>query len=181
MKYINKYFLLGALLLAAQSALAGSISDTYAPGDTLTATQMGNIKSAVNDNNTKVTNNTGAINTNTSKISANSTSIGSLGGRVTTLEAKRPGPIAFGAVRAGVLYANSGNVSVVWNATSSRYEVTITGESYFINSYVTSVTPIASSAVSCATNSVSGLLIIFCYDSAGTSIQSDLGFVVYKP
>jgi Sulfatase-modifying factor enzyme 1 len=34
---------------------AGSISDTYTTGDTLTATMMTTIKSAVNDNNTRVT------------------------------------------------------------------------------------------------------------------------------
>lgn len=181
MKYTNKLLLICALLFAAQSALAGSIADTYNPGDTLTATKLNNVKTAVNDNNTKVTNNTGAINNNATKISTNVTAISNLGGRVTALEAKRPGPIAFGTIRSAVLYADSGNVAISWDATLVRYTISITGESYFINNYVTMVTPLGGTGTSCSTDSLSGNLLVTCFDNAGVKIQSSLGFVVFKP
>jgi|GEM_PF-1167523 len=38
------------LIFTAQQGYGGSITDTYATGDTLTATQLNNIKAAVNDN-----------------------------------------------------------------------------------------------------------------------------------
>ncbi len=49
---MNGKAMLGGLLLAASlSVQAGEIVDTYTSGDTLTATMLDNIKSAVNDNN----------------------------------------------------------------------------------------------------------------------------------
>lgn len=50
-----------ALTINSQFATAGSITDTYTTGDTLTATTLNNIKDAVNDNDTNVGANTGAI------------------------------------------------------------------------------------------------------------------------
>lgn len=41
------------MALSSQFVIAGSITDTYSTGDTLTSTQMNNIKTAVNDNDTK--------------------------------------------------------------------------------------------------------------------------------
>lgn len=43
-----------ALTLSSQLVTAGSITDTYTPGDTLTATKMDNIKAAVNDNDSRI-------------------------------------------------------------------------------------------------------------------------------
>jgi hypothetical protein len=40
------------LALVSQIATSGTITDTYATGDTLTATKLNNIKTAVNDNDT---------------------------------------------------------------------------------------------------------------------------------
>lgn len=39
-----------ALAISSQLVSAGSVTDTYTAGDTLTAAKMDNIKSAVNDN-----------------------------------------------------------------------------------------------------------------------------------
>ena len=50
-----------ALTLTCQLVAAGSITDTYSTGDTLTATKMDNIKAAVNDNDTRITNNIQAL------------------------------------------------------------------------------------------------------------------------
>ena len=43
------------LALASQTVTSGTITDTYTTGDTLTATTLDNIKTAVNDNNTRIT------------------------------------------------------------------------------------------------------------------------------
>ncbi len=51
MKYKTTLSIALALALSNQPTYAGSIDDSYAAGDTLTASKMENIKSAVNDNN----------------------------------------------------------------------------------------------------------------------------------
>ena len=50
------------LLVSSQLASAGSITDTYTTGDTLTTTKMDNIKTAVNGNAADVSSNTTRIN-----------------------------------------------------------------------------------------------------------------------
>ena len=50
-----------ALALSSQLVTAGSITDTYATGDTLTATKLDNVKAAVNDNNTVMMNHSGDL------------------------------------------------------------------------------------------------------------------------
>jgi hypothetical protein len=84
MKYRNIYttVIALALTLTSQPVSAGSITDTYATGDTLTATKMDNIKDAVNDNNTKISGNTTAIGANTTAIGVNATAIGTKQDRV---------------------------------------------------------------------------------------------------
>ena len=56
---------------------------------------------------------------------------------------------------------NYGGVS--WNAGLNRYEIAITGESYFYNNYATVITP-TTAGVSCSTGSVSGELLVTCWD-----------------
>jgi hypothetical protein len=46
--------ILTSLLLVSSGALAGNISTTFSPGEALTATQMTEIKDAVNDNDTVI-------------------------------------------------------------------------------------------------------------------------------
>jgi len=55
MKHITSLFLTISLIMSAQALNAETITDTYATGDTLTAETLNNIKSAVNDNNTRLT------------------------------------------------------------------------------------------------------------------------------
>jgi len=54
----------------SQSSFAGSITDTYTTGDTLTATKINNVKSAVNDNDTRITAVEGEDTTQNNQISA---------------------------------------------------------------------------------------------------------------
>lgn len=51
---MNKCIISILLLASSQLANAGSITDTYTPGDTLTAEKMNNVKVAVNDNDTNI-------------------------------------------------------------------------------------------------------------------------------
>lgn len=56
MNYINRFMLIVGLISISQLAYSSSITDTYTAGDTLTATTLDNIKSAVNDNDSRLTN-----------------------------------------------------------------------------------------------------------------------------
>lgn len=93
-------------------------------------------------------------------------------------------PIAYGSIdgTGTILNAGTGNFSVTWDAGNSWYLITITGESYHFANYITTVTPIGSSAnLSSATTSVGGDLIVTIYSSANTKVQSSFQFVIFKP
>jgi hypothetical protein len=66
-KFISALSIIG-LFSIAQPALSDSITDTYTTGDTLTATTLNNIKSAVNGNDSKISTNAANISTNASSI-----------------------------------------------------------------------------------------------------------------
>lgn len=90
------------------------------------------------------------------------------------------GPIAYGTVQPdGTLKANSGNVSIT-NTTTGRYEITISGESYLIWDYVTSVS-LAGGIGFIRHDSLSGKLLIYTYNSSGVAANMTFTFVVYKP
>lgn len=61
MKYSIRILSIIGLLLISQLARSDSITDTYTTGDTLTATKMNNIKSAVNDNDARIGDNESRI------------------------------------------------------------------------------------------------------------------------
>lgn len=67
-----------ALAIYSQIVSAGSITDTYAAGDTLTAAKMDNIKNAVNSNATNISGNTTNIGINALGITNNTTNIAAL-------------------------------------------------------------------------------------------------------
>lgn len=91
------------------------------------------------------------------------------------------GPIAYGVMWSdGVKLSGTANWTSTYNAALTRYEVTITGENYFYTDYATVVTP-AGDPRFCRTGSVSGKLLITCYDISGTATTSRIGFVVSKP
>jgi hypothetical protein len=91
------------------------------------------------------------------------------------------GPIAYGTILAnGAKYSGTPNWTSTFNATYNRYEITISGESYYYLSYATVVTPVGDLRV-CRTDSVSGKLLINCHDLAGNPATSRIGFVTSKP
>lgn len=92
-----------------------------------------------------------------------------------------PGEIAFGDVdAAGTKLSGTSNWTSVFNSSLIRYEITITGESYFFSSYATMVTPLGDIRF-CRTGSISGKLTVNCTDAAGNAAQSRFAFVTHKP
>jgi hypothetical protein len=70
---MNKSYLLALCITTgfySQINFAESITDTYTTGDTLTATKLNNIKSAVNNNDARITSNASNIATNAGDISS---------------------------------------------------------------------------------------------------------------
>jgi hypothetical protein len=92
-----------------------------------------------------------------------------------------PGTIAFGTINTnGAKLSGTPNWTSVLNAIPLRYEVTITGESYFFSRYATTVTPMGT-AEACQTDSIGGRLLISCVNSAGTATTPFVAFVTSKP
>ena len=95
---------------------------------------------------------------------------------------ERATPIAYAFIdSSGTKASGTPNVSSTWNAGSQYYEITISGESYFYNTYVTAITIGGSTAGVARTSSVSGKLLVYIYNLSGTLMQSSFQFVTYKP
>lgn len=91
------------------------------------------------------------------------------------------GPIAYGSVSsAGVATSGSGNYTVNWVAAQNRYEIDITGESYHFASYTTIASPASSTVHRFRTSSVSGKLLVYMYNSAGSLMQANFHFTTFK-
>jgi len=88
-------------------------------------------------------------------------------------------PIALGFVNTnGTLNVGSSNVSSTFN--SGRYEITISGYSYFFSEYVTLVTP-TTAGYTARTSSLGGKLHVYLYNASGAAAQGPFQFVTYKP
>ena len=112
------------------------------------------------------------------RVSGDMTVTGKVRGSNTSL------PVAYGYVSSsGSLASGSPNVSSSWNSSLSRYEITISGESYFYNSYVTQVTLVSGCPYgnNVRTSSMGGQLLVLVYNTSGTLVQCDFQFVTYKP
>ena len=89
-------------------------------------------------------------------------------------------PIAFAFIRRdGTVASGTPNISCTYNSAYSRYEITISGETYVSDQYVTLVT--CSSVIGkSVTDSLNDKLIIYIFDKNDRKIQSDFQFVTYK-
>jgi hypothetical protein len=98
-------------------------------------------------------------------------------------EPQRALPIAFGMVSfTGTLKSGTANVSVVTsNAGYDHFEVTIAGEDYNINDYVTVVTPVVGCYGAPKTASNTGKLWVLFEGETGYESFCSFGFVTYKP
>lgn len=94
-------------------------------------------------------------------------------------------PIAYAFINGGGspnASASTPNVTSTYDSVNKRYDITIAGESYNLNNYVTTVTPASGGIPLLATtNSASGHLLIKIFNLSGTAVQSAFGFVTYKP
>ncbi len=106
-------------------------------------------------------------------------------GRVENKDSERLTPIAYGHISANgnaVTGTSTANVSSLWNSSQTRYEITISGHSYFFSSYVTTVTPSGaiSAVIPTTSSTVGGNLLVYLYNLSGNRIQGDFQFVTYK-
>jgi hypothetical protein len=93
-------------------------------------------------------------------------------------------PIAYGAIDySGAIQSGTPNFTSTWNATESRYEITINGGGYIYDTHATIVTPIGNgtSLRVPLTGSSGGNLIVYILDSGDNKVQSRFHFVVFKP
>ena len=93
-------------------------------------------------------------------------------------------PIAYGFIdSSGAITAGTSNFSSTYDATMQRYEITITGVNYYYSSFVTVVSPSppSNTVVIPAVGSVSGLLLVQFFNTAGTPVQVSFQFITYKP
>jgi hypothetical protein len=103
------------------------------------------------------------------------------GARPGTANLVGQGPIAYGTIYpSGAKGGGTSNWTSTYNTTYNRYEITITGESYYFLSYATVVTPMGGARM-CSTDSVGGKLLINCYDHAGAPATSWIAFVTSEP
>jgi hypothetical protein len=100
--------------------------------------------------------------------------------------ANQAAPLAYGAITAGgsvITNATTPNVTSSFNSVEKRYEITIAGETYDINKYMTVATPISSTTprfISTQSN-IAGKLLVKIFNLSGTAVQSPFTFVTYKP
>ena len=89
-------------------------------------------------------------------------------------------PIAYGYINTdGTVASGSGNFTSVFDSANKWYAITITNRNYFFSNFSTVVTPSfnsSSPAPICGTGSVSGKLLVACYNTAGARVQPPAGF-----
>jgi len=89
-------------------------------------------------------------------------------------------PVAYGTFFSdGTKASGTANLSAVWNATTSNYELTINGMSYNYSLFTATVTPAGSTVLVPTTNSVSGKLIVSLTNLSGTRQAGIFQVVIY--
>ncbi|MBU1178549.1 hypothetical protein KJ903_05055, partial [Patescibacteria group bacterium] len=91
-------------------------------------------------------------------------------------------PIAYGSVASdGTITAATSNITVTWQAGGQYYEITIDGENYISQEYVTVVTPISNNYFGMVSHGNGKLDIDFMDDGGTSGQQTGFQFVTYKP
>jgi hypothetical protein len=102
----------------------------------------------------------------------------------TTGTANQATPVAYGVITSGgsvTTTATTPNVTSTFDSVNHRYVLTFANESYDINHFATTVTPIATSPRFAATQSSGGNLLVRIFDLTGAVVQAPFTFTVYKP
>jgi uncharacterized membrane protein YeiH len=88
------------------------------------------------------------------------------------------GPLAFGFINMdGSTASGSGNFKS--SLVSNTYHIKIKKTDYFFSSFATSVTPVLPGISYCTTSSVSGDLLVNCFDATGNQVAAAFGFVTF--
>lgn len=91
-------------------------------------------------------------------------------------------PIAYGYINSNGTVANATpNVSVSWDTTYDRYLVTIAGEAYWFNDYVTVIQVGGTSPRVVTNGSTGGKMTVYITNLSGTKVQNIFQFVTFKP
>lgn len=93
-------------------------------------------------------------------------------------------PIAYGYIKPdGSIGKATPNVQSAWNAGAECYEITIAGENYLFDQYVTVVTPNLGMATSVmpAIYSSPGKLLVYLYTADHNRIPGPFYFITFKP
>lgn len=89
-------------------------------------------------------------------------------------------PTAYGVTYSnGAKQSGTPNWTSLYNNTHKRYEISINGEQYYYLNYATTITPAGDNRY-CKSSSVSGKLLVYCYDKQGNLATSRFGFVTFK-
>lgn len=95
------------------------------------------------------------------------------------------GPIAYASISSsGTVYSGTSNLSVVWNAASQWYEITVSGENITFPTHVASVSVIDAAEPRIATvNATGGDLIVKIWDlnSGNIAVQDNFHVVIHNP
>lgn len=90
-------------------------------------------------------------------------------------------PIAYATIsNNGTVHAQSGGISCAWNAAQRRYEITLSGYSYYYLNYITVATPVTGGN-RVTTSSVGGKLLVTLYDNSNNAVAGTFHFITYKP
>jgi hypothetical protein len=98
--------------------------------------------------------------------------------------ANQAAPVAYGVIASGgsvTSTATTPNVTSTFDSVNDRYMITIANESYDINRFATTVTPIATTPRIAVTQSSGGKLLVRIFDLTGATVQASFDFAVYKP
>ena len=102
----------------------------------------------------------------------------------TTGTSNRAVPIAYGYIKSdGTIGKATPNVTSAWSAANNRYEITIAGENYLFDRYVTVATANWQMATSVMpmVYGEGGKLIIYLYTAAHNLIPGPFYFITFKP
>lgn len=90
-------------------------------------------------------------------------------------------PIAYGYCdQAGNMLGGTSNVTCFWNQAQGAYNITIEGESYIFNQYITVATTVINDYFA-SVYSHSGILDVYITNANGMGgLQSDFSFIIYK-
>jgi hypothetical protein len=90
-------------------------------------------------------------------------------------------PLAFGVVYSnGAKQSGTANWSSTYNSTYNRYEISISGTNYYYVDFATVITPAGDNRF-CRSSSVSGKLLVYCYDANGAGQTARFGFITFRP